>query len=261
MQEILSKKEIGLRIKSLREKESHSQEFMAEKLGISRSNYSQIEIGNQYPTFQSLSIIASFYSKSFDWFIHGIDSNQSATTSFAPKEAYTISQPLSTKTVLVDENTIYIKNCRSLQYLENLSPFERPSTMAGNDGLYRAFSFKKQMLNYVFPDDIIVGRAVENYDEIAPDQIYIIVTHVDILLCYINDISAEASMLNCRTDQLLRPKFQLHTSDIQEIWVAVEKYSTKIQPISTNWAGAHNSIEALIQSLKKEVAMLKKLKK
>lgn len=71
MQEILSKKEIGERIKELRVNGRHSQAFIANILGLSRSNYSQIELGNQYPSFNTLSEIAKYYTKSYDWLLHG----------------------------------------------------------------------------------------------------------------------------------------------------------------------------------------------
>jgi transcriptional regulator with XRE-family HTH domain len=73
MQEILSKKEIGERIKDLRLKNTLSQAFIANILNLSRSNYSQIELGNQYPSFNTLHEIARYYSKSYEWLLHGLD--------------------------------------------------------------------------------------------------------------------------------------------------------------------------------------------
>lgn len=71
MQEILSKKDIGKRIKELRVGSGHSQAFIADILSLSRSNYSQIELGNQYPSFNTLYEIARYYTKSYDWLLHG----------------------------------------------------------------------------------------------------------------------------------------------------------------------------------------------
>ena len=73
MQEILSKKEIGERIKDLRTQHNLSQAFIANILNLSRSNYSQIELGNQYPSFNTLHEIARYYSKTYDWLLHGTD--------------------------------------------------------------------------------------------------------------------------------------------------------------------------------------------
>jgi len=71
MQEILSKVSIGERIKNLRLDHNLSQATIAKTLNISRSNYSQIELGNQFPSFDTLHLIASFYSKSYEWILHG----------------------------------------------------------------------------------------------------------------------------------------------------------------------------------------------
>jgi transcriptional regulator with XRE-family HTH domain len=80
MQEILSKKNIGERIKELRVNNGLSQAFIANVLNLSRSNYSQIELGNQYPTFNTLHEIATYYSKTYEWLLHGNSIEQSNET-------------------------------------------------------------------------------------------------------------------------------------------------------------------------------------
>ncbi|WP_316820695.1 helix-turn-helix transcriptional regulator [Pedobacter gandavensis] len=80
MQEILSKKDIGDRIKDLRAKNGLSQSFIAEVLNLSRSNYSQIELGNQYPSFHTLHKLARYYGKSYQWLIEGVEQD-------SPKES------------------------------------------------------------------------------------------------------------------------------------------------------------------------------
>jgi len=71
MQEILSKKLLGERIKSLRIEKAYAQSHVANFLNLSRSNYSQIELGNQYPTFHTLSILSQHYNRSYEWLLHG----------------------------------------------------------------------------------------------------------------------------------------------------------------------------------------------
>ncbi|HXS35245.1 MAG TPA: helix-turn-helix transcriptional regulator [Flavipsychrobacter sp.] len=73
MQEIISKKDIGGRIKSLRTDKGFSQEQFAETIHLSRSNYSQIELGNQFPTYEVLLKISRYYGKSYEWILHGKD--------------------------------------------------------------------------------------------------------------------------------------------------------------------------------------------
>ncbi|CAM4028263.1 DNA-binding transcriptional regulator, XRE-family HTH domain [Pedobacter westerhofensis] len=76
MQEILSKKILGERIKSLRLEKSYAQAYVADFLNLSRSNYSQIELGNQYPTFNTLNAISRHYNRSYEWLLHGEEEKQ-----------------------------------------------------------------------------------------------------------------------------------------------------------------------------------------
>jgi len=77
MQEILSKKLLGERIKALRLEKAYAQAYVAEFLNLSRSNYSQIELGNQYPTFTTLSMLSRHYKKSYEWLLHGNEERNS----------------------------------------------------------------------------------------------------------------------------------------------------------------------------------------
>jgi len=74
MQEITSKKNIGERIRGLRIQHEFSQSFIADILDLSRSNYSQIELGKQYPSFNTLHTIAQYYGRSYEWLLHGTES-------------------------------------------------------------------------------------------------------------------------------------------------------------------------------------------
>lgn len=107
MQEILSKKEIGERIKELRVSSGLSQAFIANILSLSRSNYSQIELGNQYPSFNTLHEIARYYSKSYEWLLHGDSAEQ-------PTEA-----PAKIGLILSDLESAFKSFTNSLKKLEH----------------------------------------------------------------------------------------------------------------------------------------------
>lgn len=107
MQEILSKKEIGERIKELRVGSGLSQAFIANILSLSRSNYSQIELGNQYPSFNTLHEIARYYTKSYDWLLHGTTPEQTTET------------PAKIGIILNDLETAFKSFTNSLKKLEH----------------------------------------------------------------------------------------------------------------------------------------------
>lgn len=107
MQEILSKKDIGERIKDLRVKNGLSQATVAIVLGLSRSNYSQIELGNQYPTFNTLHVVARYYGKSYDWLLHGSE--------FRPAPQ----SPVNLSEMIIDLEYTLKKFSTSLQVMEH----------------------------------------------------------------------------------------------------------------------------------------------
>ena len=77
MKETLSKKVIGIRLRTLRLKYGISQKSISVVLDVSRSNYSQVELGNQYPTYDALTKLSKYYNKSYEWLLHGRDSTRS----------------------------------------------------------------------------------------------------------------------------------------------------------------------------------------
>ncbi|QNK61406.1 helix-turn-helix transcriptional regulator [Pedobacter sp. PAMC26386] len=106
MQEILSKKILGKRIKSLRLENAYAQVDVANLLSLSRSNYSQIELGNQYPTFNTLCVLSRHYKKSYEWLLHGEDHSEQL--------------PIQPVAGLIDELEISLKNFSlCLEKLEN----------------------------------------------------------------------------------------------------------------------------------------------
>lgn len=106
MQEILSKKDIGERIKELRVSKGLSQAFIANILSLSRSNYSQIELGNQYPSFSTLHEIAKYYAKTYEWLLHGTNAESGET-------------PEKINTILTELETAFKSFSTSLKKLEH----------------------------------------------------------------------------------------------------------------------------------------------
>jgi transcriptional regulator with XRE-family HTH domain len=258
MQEILSKEEIGKRIKEVRIENSHSQAFVSEILKISRSNYSQIEIGNQYPSFESLSKIASYYSKSYDWLLHGRESDAyfQRPAGFS-RELPAVTMVSTEKFLHVTENE-YVKNLKSVEYLEQLPSFDLPSLFIINDGRCRSFTIENNMLTYINSSDIVIGRFLKNYNEIWAGKAYIIVTNKEILYCQVENVLIEKAALTCKSDQIINSRFLLSFDEIQEIWEVVGKYSKIIQPVIEELETTFQSFATLIQKLEHEVTRLVK---
>jgi len=258
MQEKLSKKSLGLRIKLLRTERAFTQDFIAKILDISRSNYSQIELGNQYPTLDTIGLIASYYNKSYDWILHGKDtseSTQQVTEIFKELPPATI--PERKDIILVTQGLDYITQINSISYLSKLPAFSLPVSFMNSPACFRAFSVRHDMiLKYIYPGDVLIGRQLNNFSLLALNETYIIVTFSEIHFCKIESIIGERKLLSCKNDQPNNSNFTLLFDEIQEIWLAVCKYSTIIQPTMETLENSIQSLEKLIHKLEVKVSYL-----
>jgi len=65
-------KEIGPRIKRVRQTLDYSQERMATLFGVTRSSYCRYESGKAFPGPSGLEILASSFHVSLDWLVSGV---------------------------------------------------------------------------------------------------------------------------------------------------------------------------------------------
>lgn len=65
---------INQRIKNIRTARKISQEDFARSIGMSRGNYSQVELGNQLPTIKTLQELARIYNIDYSYLIDGRES-------------------------------------------------------------------------------------------------------------------------------------------------------------------------------------------
>ena len=263
MQEILSKKNIGQRIKALRVENNYSQAFIANLLNISRSNYSQIELGNQFPTYEALSLIASYYSKTYDWLLHGPDflaaSRQVFKKQGFSKELPRASSATSKRILTVNDSLNYVHRLHDVSYLNSLPIFDIPDSLIKESCTCRGFTIdNSESLKHLYPGDILIGRQLTDFSQIASsNDIYIIVTLTGVLFCRIDNIIVEKQLLVCQNDESDK-YFNPAVADIQEIWIAIGKYSAIIQPVINTLENMVLTIGESINLLEREVHKLNK---
>ncbi len=262
MQEILSKKSLGYLLKILRIKNSHSQDFIAKILNVSRSNYSQIEIGNQYPTFESLHILASFYSKSYEWLLQG--HGMPVLTNYEEKEKVDMKKPSMVDLqneygiVYVDQLAIknYVSKRKDSAYLATLTKLSIPPAFKQNNRVYRAFiDGDVHHTNDVSKRDILIGKFIDSYYEILKGELYVLVTNTEVLTVKIESFSTECMHLHCKHEYNYG-KRNVFVGDIEEIWEITGRYSGKINTTIENLENAMHSMEELIGKLESEVAAI-----
>ncbi len=263
MQEILSKKNIGQRIKALRIENNYSQAYIANLLNISRSNYSQIEIGNQFPTYEALSLIASYYSKTYDWLLHGPDflatNRQVLKKQGFSKELPQASLTTSKRILTVNDSLNYVHRLHDVTYLNSLPIFDIPDSLIEGNCTCRGFTIDNgESLKHLYPGDILISRQLTNFSQIASaNDIYIVVTLTGVLFCRIDNIIVEKELLVCQNDESDK-YFNTAVADIQEIWIAIGKYSAIIQPVINTLENMVLTIGESINLLEREVHKLNK---
>ena len=75
----ITAKEVGARIRLLREAQHDSQEKLAQTLNVSRELISKIESGRQYPSVLVLARLSDLYGVSTDYILFGISQEQNLT--------------------------------------------------------------------------------------------------------------------------------------------------------------------------------------
>ncbi len=262
MQEILSKEMIGQRIRSLRVQSAFSQEMAAKFLGMSRGNYSQIELGNQYPTYDILFKLAVFYNKPYDWLLHGEHPETSGCS------AYVLPKPVSgsglDKIRLVKNADYYnyLSLNKNREYIENLESIQIP--LAGQEpvynlGSYRAFEVGDYgMAGVIHKDDIITARNIENTANIIFNDIYVLVSQEEILIRRIVKYIDDTRTLVCKADNNTYPLSVVKMDELQELWHMGGIFSTKLHSIVEEMGQQLRAFEQSVTALKKNVESLKK---
>lgn len=70
---------LGERLKMLRKQRKLSQEELTTRLGLNRGTYGQYEINRRQPDYETLKLLADFFSVSIDFLLLGKDQNEEQT--------------------------------------------------------------------------------------------------------------------------------------------------------------------------------------
>jgi transcriptional regulator with XRE-family HTH domain len=272
MQEILSRQKIGLRIRGLRTENALSQEFIAKVVGLSRSNYSQIELGNQFPSYEVLVKIAIFYSKTYDWIIHGEDFaiktsriiklNMDKLLSTDFQHALKATNPDKISLVTKSDYYNYIYSAKIQEYIDRLSTIELPigkEEKINNQPLHRAFEVIDNGMSGVLQSgDIIICENVTQFSDLIFNDIYILITHEDMIIRRVIKYLDDNKILLCKADNLSYPIQTIHPDKLQEIWHISGIFSTKLTGIVENIEHQLEKFQKSITDLQKEIQHIKK---
>lgn len=265
MQEILSKISIGNRIRGLRLKAGLSQAEVAQNLKVSRSNYSQIELGNQFPTFEVLCRIASFYSKTYEWILHGSALRKEQEQEGFPfcRDAASYHTALNNdKTgniilVRYKNRTDYVSNLTDPDFLNRQEVFFAPF-LKGTRSV-RAFEVEgNSMRNALYHGDILISRQILNPEDIVNQSVYVLVTESEIIIERIVVSNRATGVIVCVSDIDPLNRRTISFSELKEIWKAEGKYSKVLSRMIENVNGYISRLESSVFDLQQQVEEIKR---
>ena len=268
MQEILSKKDIGERIKKLRVNSGFSQFFISEVLQLSRSNYSQIELGNQFPTFHTLHILARYYGKSYEWLLHGYQIQETDKKNSPEKlhfpslenAVFCLAPDNCPQLSIVTENKReqYLRSLRDQDFIAVLDTLRIPLAYQGPDDVYRAFTLTGLNLPPMLqPSDLLIGKHLTAFKNLHLNNLYLIITHDDVRIARYLNINSSMDGLVFRNNNT---DFIVPFISIQEIWESHGKFTTTMDPAVNDLELNLKRFEQTIKKLERELSLVRNIK-
>jgi len=271
MQDIISKKSIGERLRTLRLSKDLSQAEISDTLGLSRSHYSQVELGKQFPSYQVLSRASSFYGKPYEWILHGssISDVISNAKNILTTDTYvaaapgdeSVSQPAavtdSTVLIKMDEYITYQSQRQDADYINTLPRLSLPLSQLST-GTWRGFEvLGNDMEAALCHQDVAIGALVVDHRKIVLSNPYIILSAQGIAIRRIVNFNMADSTIVCVCDNKKYVSEVLKLSDIYELWEVKAKISFKLNEVVTSVSQYFQNFESSFSELQQEVRKLK----
>ncbi|WP_017259039.1 helix-turn-helix domain-containing protein [Pedobacter arcticus] len=254
MQEITSKRILGKRLKSLRVQEQLSQEELAKILEISRSNYSQIELGKQYPTYQSLNLLCKYFEKDYNWILNPNDTEVKSLVKVSLQEMIPGQQHNVFPFIdLVSANAQkkYINKYNDSTFIEKLPKISFPINDSETE--LRAFEVGKNLPNLnLKKGDIVIGSKVAQLQNINLNYLYIIhnTEKLQFSRCAYNLANAQLLLIDKFKNE------QLNQSEVIELWQVTSKYSSNFAVEEQQLELQTEKFEHILNDLRNEIIQL-----
>lgn len=271
MQDIISKKSIGERLRSLRLSKNLSQAEASELLGLSRSHYSQVELGKQFPSYAVLSKVAEVYNKEYEWILHGDLSHVSppaegevmadGLVQSMPGDVNGVesSSSCSQEVLLVksEDFLMYLKFREQQSFLQGLPKLYLPFQQLAK-GPYRAFHVEGDSPEVSLCDqDIVIGELVSDKLRVVLSRIYIIVLNDQICIGKILRYDAEGFFESqSKNNQFINDRISIES--IVEMWEVKLKITFAINK-NFGQGEFHRGVDHTIRDLTQEINRIRAL--
>nr|WP_314493121.1 LexA family transcriptional regulator [uncultured Chryseobacterium sp.] len=216
-------------IRFLRSKKNLSQQSFAENLGMSRVRYSKYEDGRSEPPYEILIGMSKFFNVSIDLLLT-LDIRKYPLEQMINLPDNRIILP-----VVVDQlgnNSIeiipqkasmgYLSGYSDPEYIENLQRISLPFLTHGK---YRAFPAQGDSMPPFKDGSYIVGKYIENIDDLKSDRSYVFVTLND-GITYKRFTAKKENAITVKADNSFYDPYDIPLGELVEIW----QYASGIFP-------------------------------
>ncbi len=243
----------GKRFSELRRELGFTQAEFAEMLGISNTT-ADIERGRTKISGLVVARLLKQFKINPLW-LFGESTEQylePATVSVIPK-VVTVDSSENENMVLVNARAAagYPQNIQDTSWYRQLPAFDLPIPQFRN-ATYRGFQVEgDSMLPNLQPDDWVLARAVESWDEISPNRMYVVVLTDAVLVKKIEKLPGSDKFRLVSLNPSY-PAYEIQESQVQETWEVRSKITFSLE--ATSDSGLLRQLQQSMDELKEKLA-------
>jgi phage repressor protein C with HTH and peptisase S24 domain len=247
----------ALRLKEIRIENNYSQKSFAELLGIP-STTADIERGKtKVSGLVVVKLIQIFNINPLWLFGESIKKYIEKTTNDLAPKVITINSQQNENILLVNQKAAagYPQNLRDPQWFEQLPAFDLPLPQFRN-ATYRGFQVEgDSMMPNIRPMEWVIGRAVNNLNDISDNKVYVIILKDSLLVKKIQKLQdgSKVRLISINTEYM---PFDVYVNDIQEIWQVNSKLSFGVDEPTDNYL--LHQLQESMRDLKAQISNFQK---
>lgn len=216
-------------IRFLRVKKDLSQQGFADKLNLSRDRYSKYENGRSEPSYDVLINISKHFHISIDLLLT-VDIKKYPLDEILQLPDNRIVLPIiadqsgnnSIEIIPQKASMGYLSGYSDPEYIENLQRISLPFL---TNGKYRAFPAQGDSMPPFKDGSYIIGKYVENIEDLKPNKSYIFIT-LDDGITYKRFKAKKENLITVSADNEFYDPYDIDLKNIVEIW----QYASGIFP-------------------------------
>jgi transcriptional regulator with XRE-family HTH domain len=246
-------------IRVLRAQKELSQQKVADDLLITRARFSKYEEGKSEPPFDVLKRISTYYHISIDILI-SVDLRRNTIDTLLKLSDNRILLPITVDRKGTDFIEIiphkakagYLLGYCDPEFIEELQQIQLPFLTKGK---YRAFPIEGDSMPPLGDGSFVVGRYVENYNDIKNGKTYVILSHSEGIVYkrLYKDAKNERTFSLVSDNHVYEP-YDMQVSEILEIWEFACSLSTiDHAPEDLNYM----SVSKMFQQIRVDLAEIK----